>query len=431
MILVSAIGIVICFSMLIISCMKNFSTILAAIIGAGIVGVCAGNGFIESISGSYIEGVTAFFKGWVVIFALGGLLGGLYSASGSAWRIGDVLVRKASKKLALMAIIFFGGLLVYSGINPPVALFVILPLARVIFPRIGVPWYLFPGVAGLATCTYSMYLPGSLSVVNLIPTTMLNLPATAAPVEGIAASLFVLILGILYLQWEIRKGANNLEVENPVQYLGPMNENTDDMDKNSPTFLISIIPLALALILVNIVRMDIALSLGAGCVAAIVLFWKYIPQKIQTVSSSFNEGIMPCILVAAIVGIGGVVATTPIFEIAREAILKLPISGLFKIAVSTTLISGICASGAGGAQMTLSVLGNEFLSMGYSPDIIARIVSVACGGLDSMPWNGTIVMMFALSAVSIRKGYKQVFVLTCMLPILASLFASVVYTVIH
>lgn len=81
--------------------------------------------------------------------------------------------------------------------------------------------------------------------------------------------------------------------------------------------------------------------------------------------------------------------------------------------------------------MTLSVLGNEFLSMGYSPDIIARIVSVACGGLDSMPWNGTIVMMFALSAVSIRKGYKQVFVLTCMLPILASLFASVVYTVIH
>ena len=431
MILTSAIGIVICFTILIISCIKKFSTILAAVFGAGLIGLFAGNGFIESIYGPYMKSVMGFLKGWMVILALGALLGAIYAASGGARCIGEVLVSKASDKLRLPVFVMFGGLISYSGMVGPIALFILLPLARVVFPKAGIPWYLFPGIAVFASCTFAMCLPGSLSVVNLIPAQMMGQPATAAPLEGTIASLFILLAGVVYLEWQKKKGAGTLDKENPEQYLGPLRESAKLADTDTPSFLVSIIPLAITLFLGNIVRLDITLCLGIGCIIAVIMFWKYIPDKVQVVSKGFNDGIMPCMMIAAIIGIGGVVTETPVFAIARDAILALPIDGLFKLAVSTSLIAGLCASASGGVQVTLSVLGDQFLAMGLAPDIIARVASVAGCSFDTMPWNGTVVLTLALSAVNIKKGYKHIFVLTCLLPIMASLIASAIYMSYH
>ena len=77
----------------------------------------------------------------------------------------------------------------------------------------------------------------------------------------------------------------------------------------------------------------------------------------------------------------------------------------------------------------MNLFGEEFLSWGYSPDIIARVAAIASGGLDSMPWNGTVVVMFTLSGVGYSKGYKYVAVITVILPIVTSLFAALLYTV--
>lgn len=432
MVAISAIGILICFALLVLSSWKNISTVLIAAIGAGIVGLLGGAGFIDSITGPYMTGFTSFVQSWIIVFALGGLLGGLYSKSGAAWRIGDVLVRRAGTSLSLVAIVIFGCILVYGGMNAPIAVLIVFPLARTIFPKVGIPWYLFPGVAGLATCTVGLYFPGSLSVVNLVPLEALGVTTTAAPVEGIIGCLFLLVVGILYLKWEIKKGQNTLAVETPEHYLGKADVADDaQMDKVAPSFLFSIIPLIVTLILVDIVKIHIILGFGTGCIVALILFWKSLEDKIKAVTSSFNDGIMPCILVAAISGLGSVISTTPAFDVIRDAILNLPVGGLVKVSISTTLISGICGSGSGGLQMALNLLGDEFMTFGYPADIIARVASIACGGLDSLPWNGTVVMMFSLCGVGIGKSYKQVFVLTCMLPILASLVTALAYTIIH
>ena len=432
MVAISTFGILICFALLVISSWKNISTVLIAALGAGIVGLLGGAGFVESITGPYMTSFAGFVQSWIIVFALGGLLGGLYSKSGAAWRIGDMLMRKANASLALLAIVIFGCILVYGGMNAPVAVFIVFPLARTIFPKAGIPWYLFPGVAGLACCTIGLYFPGSLSVVNLIPTEALQVSLSAAPVEGIVGCLFLLIIGILYLKWEVKKGQNTLALETPEHYLGSADMADDaKMDEVAPSFLISIIPLVLTLVLVNFAKIHIILGFGIGCIVALVLFWKNLDDKIKAITSSFNDGIMPCILVAAIAGLGSVISATPAFAVIRDAIMNLPVGGLVKVSISTTLISGICGSGSGGLQMALNLLGDEFMTFGYPADIIARVASIACGGLDSLPWNGTVVMMFSLCGVGIGKGYKQVFVLTCLLPILASLVTAFTYTLLH
>ena len=438
MIAISAIGIVICIALLIVSSFRNISTVLIAALGAGIVGLLGGLGFVEAIVGPYMASVSDFIKGWLIVFALGGLLGGLYSKSGAAWRIGNVLVRKASPSIALLAFVLFGAILVYGGINAPVAIFILLPLARIIFPKAGIPWYLFPGVAAFATCTFAMYLPGSLSVVNLIGVEQMSevsgtsIPTTAAPVEGVVGSIFLLVVGFLYLLWEVKKGRNRISEETPEKYLDTAEVYDDaEMDKNAPSFIISIIPLLVTLILVDVIQVHVLLGFSIGCLSALILFWNKISDKIKVISSSFNDGLLPCILVAAVSGLGGVISATPAFDVIRNAIMELPLGGLVKVALSTTLIAGICASGSGGLRMALSLLGKEFLAMGFPPTIIARVAAIASGGLDSMPWNGSIVMIHSLSGVSIKTGYRHVFVLTCLLPILASLVAAFTYTIIH
>ena len=129
------------------------------------------------------------------------------------------------------------------------------------------------------------------------------------------------------------------------------------------------------------------------------------------------------------VGLGSVISSTPVFAEIRDNVMLLPINGLAKVAAVSTIISGISASAAGGIQLAMNLFGEEFLSWGYGPDIIARVAAIASGGLDSMPWNGTVVMMFTLSGVGYSKGYKYVAVITVILPIVTSLFAALLYTV--
>lgn len=430
MVILSAIGILISFVLLIGGSWKKVSMFLVAVICAGIIGVTGGLGFIDAIEGPYIEGFTSFVESWIVIIALGALFGALYSKSGAAWRIGNTLIQKAGPGWALFVYVMVGAILVYSGIAVPVTIFVLIPFAKVIFPKAGIPWFLFPGVTGLAIATFGMYTPGSLQVINLIPTEAMGVSATAAPFEGMVATLFILAVGMIYLRWEIRRASRNLRFDAPEDYLISVDGIDDsEIEKKAPPFLISIIPVVLALVLVNGFEISVILSFSIGCITALVLFWKSVPDKATCISQGFNDGILPCVLVSAVVGLGSVISATPFFEVIRDGVIGIPINGLAKVAVVTTVIAGICASGAGGVQLAMDLFGQEFLSWGFSPDIIARVAAIACGGLDSMPWNGTVVMLFTLSGVQYNKGYKSVAVLTVILPIVTSLVAVLAYTV--
>ena len=430
MVALSALGIIASFALLIGGSWKKISMFLIAVLCAGLIGITSGIGFFDAISGPYMDGFTGFVKSWAIIIALGALLGGFYSNSGAAWRIGDTLIRKAGTNMALIIYVMVGALLVYSGITVPVTLFVLLPFAKVIFPRAGIPWTLFPGVTGLSVATFAMYCPGSLQVINLIPAESLGTSTTAAPFEGIVASLFLLVVGLIYIKYEIKKSQKDLSWDIPEAYTTHGESISDEeMNEKAPSFVISITPVIITLILVNFLGVSMIAGFTIGCILSAIMFYKSITNMADCISQGFNDGIMPCILVSAVVGLGSVISVTPVFAIVRDSVMMLPINGLAKIAVVTTVISGICASAAGGIKLTMDLFGKQFLAMGFPPEIIHRVAAIASGGLDSMPWCGTIVMLFTLSGVGYNKGYKAVAVETVILPIVASLLAVLVYTV--
>ena len=434
----SVIGILLAFGALIFAAYKKISMFLAAVLAAAIVALFGGLDVAASIVGAegpFLIGMKDFVGSWLVVFAMGALLGALYDKSGATWRISSTLINKAGTQWTLLIYVLVGGLLVYGGIQVTVMIFVLLPFAKILFPKAGIPWYLFPGITGLAIATFAMgQMPGSLQMQNIIPSRLLGTELTAAPVEGILATLFMIIAGVGYLSWQCKRGRNDpaAAIEN-YQVQGGIQEEKE-LEGRAPHLQESLIPMVVTFVLINGFGVELLYGLGVGCILSVLMFWKAlngVHGVSDVLSEGFNNGIFPCIIIAAVVGVGKVVSATEVFALVQENIINLPLPGLLKVAAITTIIAGITGSASGGLTIALELFGETFVSWGYTPEIIHRVASIACGGLDTLPWNGTVVMLFALSGVSYKKGYLHVAVETVILPLLSLVPVFIYYSLTH
>lgn len=430
--ILSAIGILICFVLLIVGSYKKISIYLIAVAGATIIAALSGLNVIDTLTGVYMNGFTSFVKSWILVMSFGALLGSLYDKSGAAWRIGATLIKKTSSSVALYVYIAVGVILTYAGIAVPVTLFALIPFAKVIFQKAKIPWYLFPGITGFAIATFSMTsIPGALQVCNLIPVEELGTTATAAPIEGLAAAIFAIIVGVLYINHVVKRNHDDPMGALEHYEISGADIQEEELEQSAPGFVSSLIPVIATLLCINVFKLNMLIGFFIGCVLAIILFRKSISDMAECVSGAFNNGILPCVLVSAVVGLGSVISQTPIFNVVQESVMNVPVLGLPKVAIVTTAMAGISASASGGIQLALDLFKNDFLSWGFSPEIIHRVASIASSGFDSLPWNGSVVMLFALSGVGYNKGYKHVAVLTVILPIVCSFVAIAVYYIIH
>lgn len=419
--MVSGIGILIGFSLLTFGVWKRMNLIIMAILSAGVIAIFSGEPLMGTLSGPFIQGFSSFAAPFLLLFVIGSLFGKLMDDSGATWRIGTSIVRKAGDRWALAAYIAVASLLLYGGVSVFVVVFVLLPVARSIFKLGKIPWFLFP----LITC-YSLVfplamLPGGLQVHNVIPTAYLGTDLMAGSVVGLVAAAIYIVFGGLYISWELKKSRDKIGLPESIPPSTVKELDEDKIEKTAPNLLLSIIPIVTALTLINIVKMDVVSGLTIASLACIILFYKSFDNLLDTVNLGATNGVMPLILVAVVVGVAKTVAITPAFEMFKVWLMALPVSGLFKIFVITNSISAITGSASGSMTMTLEMFGSDFLSMNLNPGTIHRLMTVSSVALDTLPWNSFIVLLFTLSGVSYSKGYKQVFVISVVLPLLAAL----------
>ena len=78
---------------------------------------------------------------------------------------------------------------------------------------------------------------------------------------------------------------------------------------------------------------------------------------------------------------------------------------------------------SGGLTLMYTSLKDIFLSyagQGYSLEFIHRLCSLGSGGLDSMPWNGSIVSVFGICHTTHKASYKYNFVTCAVIPVLCT-----------
>lgn len=138
---------------------RRVSPIIVGPLAALLVTVMSGLPVLDSVTGTYVQGVGSFFVSYFMIFLLGNILGSLYQISGAAAKIGETVVRWFGAKNCMVACLISAALLSYGGINSFVIIFAIYPIALKLFEEADLPTYLLPGIVCGGMWTFAMTGP--------------------------------------------------------------------------------------------------------------------------------------------------------------------------------------------------------------------------------------------------------------------------------
>ena len=427
---------------------RGFSVILFAPIAAmGAVFLTQPSAVLPVYSGLFMQKMVVFVELYLPAFILGALFGKVIEMSGFARAIVTTVVRLVGAEQAMLSMVLVGALLTYGGVSLFVVVFAVYPFAAEMFRQSNIPKRLIPGTIALGAFTFTMdSLPGTPQIQNIIPTTVFHTTGMSAPILGTVGSIYILILGILYLNWR-RKSAR---AKGEGYGSGHINE-PDVVDKSISVHpLIAILPLVVVGIanlvftrwifptvygtkvsvtlggggapivqavdkMVGIWSVEVALVLGILTVLAFA--WKAVSAKFAEGSKAAIGGsLLATINTASEYGFGAVIAALPGFLIAKSALMSIP-NPLINEAITVTTLAGITGSASGGLSIALAAMGDQFVAAANAAhiplEVFHRVASMASGGMDTLPHNGAVITLLAVTGLSHRQSYKDIFAITC------------------
>ena len=424
---------------------KGYSTIITAPIVA-IITIILTTGFDGHLMANYTEvymsGFANFIKNYFPLFMTGAIFAKLMEEANYAKSIAHFITQKLGKDKSILAVVLSGALLTYGGVSLFVVAFILYPIASMLFKEADIPKRLIPGTIALGAFTFTMTaLPGSPEIQNVIPMKYFGTDAFAAPLLGIIASILMFGLGMIWLTKRAKSARINGEG------YGNHKDKSIEMDyDNLPSILTSILPIAIIFITnlffskvyyANIdgsylSKFNTTLSSVSGTwsvIIAIVLADIFIVlvniKKIKNLKSVLDIGVSnsfrPLLNSSAIVGYGSVIKSLAVFGVVQSFIFGLSQNPIISEALSVNLICGLTASASGGLGISLDALAPTYLQMSQalniSPEILHRVASLSCGGLDTLPHNGAVITTLAICGLTHKESYKDIFVTSVIIPI--------------
>ncbi|MGC4251652.1 MAG: GntP family permease [Sphingobium sp.] len=416
-----------------------------------------------AFSGLFMEKVASFLKLYFPVFLLGALFGKLIEISGFSRSIVTAVIGFVGAERAIPAIMLVTALLTYGGVSVFVAVFAVYPFAAEMFRRADIPKRLVPATIGLGAVTFTMdAMPGTPQIQNIIPTSFFGTTAWAAPVLGLIGSACIMGMGLAYLGW--RRRALMAAGEG---YGAPgtlVNEPEAVADEAAPPAIIAILPLlvvgfgnlALTILIPKVwTGEEVSLSMAGLAepvtvkVAQMAALWAVegalllgiatiLLFAFRTVAKRFADGSKAAVGGALLAGMntaveygfGAVIAALPGFLIVKEALKSVP-NPLINEAITVTSLAGITGSASGGLSIALAAMADQFMAAGDAAgiprEVLHRVASMASGGMDSLPHNGAIITLLAVTGLTHRQAYKDIFALTLIKTLTVFIVIAVYY----
>lgn len=430
------IAIIISLVILVVLTFKKVNVLLSAPIAAAVLIVLNKLPLISTLTNDYAGGAADFIQSVWLMILLGAVFGKLMDETGAAAAIAKLIIDLFGVKRAPVAVILASGLLAYGGIQSMVIVFTLYPITLTLFKKGNLPRALIPGVIGAGSFTFANMLPGSPQALNVIPTTYLGTTVMAAPLLGVVSAAATFIMIYFYFKFVFRK-----EKEKGNHFISDASiertiKKAEDMENDAslPNPWIALIPPAIVLITLNLLGWDILAALVTGCILCIVLFFRNMPDILETLSTGSTGAAVAVLNTAAVIGVGTVIRNTDGFQKIVDAVLNFGGNPLAAFGAATSILSGVTASGTGGISITLESLAEPFLNMGVNAEALHRIGTIACCGLDSLPYSGGIVTLLTVTGISHKEGYKHLFattvVITTITLVIAVILGAVLYPVV-
>ncbi len=115
-------------------------------------------------------------------------------------------------------------------------------------------------------------------------------------------------------------------------------------------------------------------------------------------------------------GFGAVIAVLPGFRSVSQALATSIADPLLNVAVTSNVLAGITGSASGGMSIALAAMADTYLvqaaTAGIPNEVLHRVAAMASGGMDTLPHNGAIITLLAVTGLTHRHSYPDILVLT-------------------
>ena len=412
------------------------------------------------------------------MFLLGGLFGKLMDDSGSITSTARFLTEKLGTRRTMLSVVIVSAVVTYGGVSVFVAFFVLVPMTKVMFRAANIPRRLMPAAIGLGAFTFTMsVLPGTPSVNNAIPMPYFGTTTFAAPGLGIIASIIIMAFGMWWLgraEAAARKAGEGYGddlselavtvIDETVRCQASASGDFDPAEidhgkrtNSLPPFALAVLPLAVVIVTnfvmalvvfprINASYLDgikwggitikavaglwsVLIALTAANLTLIAINYRQLPSLRESLDAGANSAAMPILMIASLVGFGAVIAGLPAFNMVRDVVLKTPGGPLVSLTVAMNVLAGLTGTASGGMAIALNALGDTYMRLAaeqnINPELLHRVTTISAGTLDSLPHNGTVLLLLKISGLTHRESYLDM-VMTVIVSVIIALAAVLV-----
>lgn len=437
-------------SFLMLVAYRGYSVILFAPIAAmGAVLLTDPSLVAPMFTGLFMDKMVGFLKLYFPVFLLGAVFGKLIELSGFSKAIVAATIRVVGAQRAMLSIVVVCALLTYGGVSLFVVVFAVYPFAAELFRQGDIPKRLIPGTIALGAFTFTMdALPGTPQIQNIIPTTFFGTDAWAAPVLGTIGGIFILMVGMAYLEWRRRVAAGRGEGYGDPATL--RNEPTPFAGSLLANPMLALLPLVVvaasnklftvliprwygdshsfvpavvgdaAPVVQEVARVSaiwaVQGALLLGILTVMAFAWRpVIAGFAEGTRTAIGGALLAAMNTASEYGFGAVIAALPGFLIVANVLAAIP-DPLVNEAITVTALAGITGSASGGMSIALAAMVETFIAnaeaAGIPMEVLHRVASMASGGMDTLPHNGAVITLLAVTGLTHRQAYVDIFAIT-------------------
>ena len=399
----------------------------------------------------FMDSLGKFIIRYFPLFLLGAIFGKLMEETGSAASIAHWIVRWVGASRAILALVLTCTVLTYGGVSLFVVVFTVFPLALELFRQANLPTRLIPGSIALGSFTYTMTaLPGSVQIQNLIPMPFFKTTSYAAPVMGLISAGIMFGLGMIWMTFRGRQATRWGEGFHSQTGHGSAYVDIQSLPVRIPSLLVALSPL-ICLFVLNFICSQIVVPgwqadylaqkrfgetdlkkvqgvwstilamVGAiGCL--LIIHWRRASELTEVISKGAQSSLLPVFNAASEFGYGSTVAALGGFSYVKQWMVGIaPSRPLISEAISVNVLAGITGSASGGLSIALEALGQTYyergLALGVDPELMHRVASLSCGGLDTLPHNGAVITLLLICGQTHKQSYWDIAMVSVVIPI--------------
>lgn len=429
--MLGVIGLILAIVALIVFAYKGLGALPLAILGALIAILFNGMPVWTTFAEQFAPGYAGAFTSYLLLFVASALYAKFMDISGLATSIGYKMVDWFGTKHVVLVGILIVGVLTYSGVSLFVVIFAVAPILFMMFQEADLPRHLTAICFSAGSSTFTMTcLPGSPQLSNVVATEYLGTTLNAAPVMGIICGAALFVMCWAYGEWATKKARERQETWTPMDNAMEAKKR-DEVPEAWKGFLTVVVLLATIIIGshlgVNATLIAVAAML-VGCVLVVILSFGQFQDTnwIKLISDGMQSGVGSIGGIAAILGFGAVVRTTPAYQTIIDWCLGLNINPLILAVVVTCVICAITGGSSSGQRIMYETMAPVFISSGANLGVLHRLIAIASGSLDTLPHSSGLFVVYQVLGLTHKDAYRHTFATSVVAPLCVTIVATVI-----